>query len=295
MDTLVVPMSTNYLTTYLAAFSIDGTAKWLRLAGGPNPQAVGFDFAIDTSGNCYITGSFKDTALFNMDTLINTQKDAFIAKYDINGNEQWVKQLAVTGSADGVNISSDKIGNVYLTGRFSGSAKFGNDTINSISGEDCFVSRYNSNGDCLGVKQIENSTGTALCSDNNSFYIVGSFTGFTNIGSDSFTSYGNGDIFIAKGDAITNILETMRKSNNQLVIYANPTTAKCNITIPEEFLHEKNLKLNIYDNAGKIIQQKTLEMDEGKIKINLEQEAKGIYNVILSNGKKNYSGKIVFE
>jgi predicted neuraminidase len=62
-----------------------------------------------------------------------------------------------------------------------------------------------------------------------------------------------------------------------------------------DFINEKNLTLSIYDNSGKLIQQKTLEMKDGNIKLNLEQEAKGIYNVVLSNKKKSYNGKIVFE
>lgn len=36
-------------------------------------------------------------------------------------------------------------------------------------------------------------------------------------------------------------------------------------------------------------------MNEGKIKLNLEQEAKEVYNVVLGNSKKSYNGKIVFE
>jgi len=55
------------------------------------------------------------------------------------------------------------------------------------------------------------------------------------------------------------------------------------------------LQLIIFDNSGKIIQQKTVEMNDGKIKLNLEAEAKGMYNVTLGNGKKIYSGKIIFE
>ncbi len=83
--------------------------------------------------------------------------------------------------------------------------------------------------------------------------------------------------------------------NNNLIVSPNPTTNKCNVTVPDEFLHEKNLVLSIYDNTGKLIQQKTLQMNDGKIKLDLEAEAKGIYNVVLSSKKKSYSGKIVFE
>jgi hypothetical protein len=36
-------------------------------------------------------------------------------------------------------------------------------------------------------------------------------------------------------------------------------------------------------------------MNENKVRVSLEAEAKGIYNVTLSNGKKSYGGKIVFE
>ena len=37
------------------------------------------------------------------------------------------------------------------------------------------------------------------------------------------------------------------------------------------------------------------DSEEKKIKLNLQQEAKGVYNVTLSNGKKTYNGKAVFE
>jgi photosystem II stability/assembly factor-like uncharacterized protein len=85
-----------------------------------------------------------------------------------------------------------------------------------------------------------------------------------------------------------------------LSIYPNPASDNCNLIVPDDFLYEKNLTLIIYDNSGKLIQQKTLEMNDdkmnnGKIKLNLEAEAKGVYSVTLSNGKKSYNGKIVFE
>jgi len=44
-----------------------------------------------------------------------------------------------------------------------------------------------------------------------------------------------------------------------------------------------------------MIQQTQVIMNEDKVRVNLEAEAKGIYNVTLSNKKKSYQGKIVFE
>jgi hypothetical protein len=103
------------------------------------------------------------------------------------------------------------------------------------------------------------------------------------------------DIFIAKCTPIIGGEEEKSKPQNQLLIYANPNTGKCNITIPEEFNNEDNLILKIIDGNGKIIQQSRVEFAEGKIRLDIRAQAKGMYTAVLSNGKKSYSGKIVFE
>ncbi len=59
--------------------------------------------------------------------------------------------------------------------------------------------------------------------------------------------------------------------------------------------NESDLTLQIYDLKGKLVQQSKVEPSEGKISLNIEAQAKGMYTAILSNGKKSYSGKIVFE
>jgi hypothetical protein len=168
--------------------------------------------------------------------------------------------------------------------------------VNASTAEDMFLSRYNTNGDCLGIRHFGRANAYSISQDNSGNAIVtGSFLNSISIGSNNFTSYGSEDLFIAKIDQFTVIEGEGRMANNQLIIYANPNAGKCNITIPDEFLHENKLTLNIYDNSGKLIQQKLVEMNDGKIKLNLEAEAKGVYNVTLSNDKKSYSGKIVFE
>ncbi|MBS1765608.1 MAG: T9SS type A sorting domain-containing protein [Bacteroidetes bacterium] len=194
-------------------------------------------------------------------------------------------------------IRKDSDGLFYIVGSFCGSANFGSYNVSTTNNQDVFIARYDDNGDCLGVRHFGFAVGGSVEVDSNGNVIIaGGFSNTINIGSTSLTSYGGGDMFFAKSDAITGIGEgNSRMANNQLFIYANPNAGKCNITVPDDFLNEKNLTLSIYDNIGRLIQQQTLEMNEGKIKINLEQEAKGIYNVTLSSKRKSYSGKIVFE
>jgi len=299
-DTLTIDTASlqfnNEYGNILAKFDLSGNIIWYKYFAGPTSFILP-SLSMDNFGACYITGGFYTMALFDNDTIYSPgTKDMFFAKFDSNGNRIWLNQISATQDANGSALYSDGDGNNYLTGALSGSANFGTFNITSNTNLDMFMARYNSNGDCLGVRHCSNSAGGSIVSDGSGNAIVsGGFTTTTNFGSINLLSYGNYDAFIAKHDVITGIGDEGRIANNQLIIYANPNAGKCNIAVPDDFLHEKNLTLNIYDNTGKLIQQKNLEMNEGKIKLNLEAEAKGIYNVTLSNRSKSYNGKIIFE
>ena len=79
-----------------------------------------------------------------------------------------------------------------------------------------------------------------------------------------------------------------------IVIYPNPTTGTCSITIPEEFLYESSLTLFIYDNMGRLLQQIPIDTGTENYSLQLKHKAAGVYPVVLSNGRKSYKGKIVF-
>ncbi|MBL0342681.1 MAG: T9SS type A sorting domain-containing protein [Bacteroidetes bacterium] len=125
--------------------------------------------------------------------------------------------------------------------------------------------------------------------------VAGTFNNTVTIGSNTFTSYGGRDVFLAKSDAIIGLEEPERIISNQLIIYANPNAGKCNITVPEEFVNESYLELTIFDNSGRTVQKKILEMNDGTIKVELEAQAKGVYSITLGNGKKVFAGKMVME
>ena len=102
-------------------------------------------------------------------------------------------------------------------------------------------------------------------------------------------------MFAAKCSPITWVQQPLDSPTNTLLIYANPNTGQCRITIPEEFLHEKELSLEIYDQTGRLIQQARMRIVGNSIELDIRAQAKGIYLAVLSNGKKSYQGKIVFE
>ena len=304
-DTLIINSSdsligSNTIDGFLFKMDLSLNVTWAKIFGG-NTSSWDYpaNFEQDSNGNIYLVGGFQDSLTIAGVTITNAgKKDMFFAKFNSGGNLIWVKQTNATGTALTIagSIKKDIDGLFYIAGSFSGNAIFGSFNISTSNPSDFFVARYDDNGSCIGVRYFGFAVaGSVEVDSNGDVIIAGGYVNTINIGSTSLTSYGGGDMFFAKSDAIVGIGGREINPNNQLIIYANPTQGKCNITVPDDFVNENNLTLSIYDNTGKLIQQKILEMNDGKIKVSLEQEAKGIYNVTLANKKKSYSGKIIFE
>ena len=302
-DTVHLDTATIYAhkyDTFISKFDTAGNVLWLKTMGGPNVD-LGGTLDLDGNGNIYTTGYFTDTAYFGSTMLTNgTNKDWYIAKYRNNGNLVWVKQAHSTANIDFGRLSTDHNGNTYASGLFSGAATFGSSTVTATSASDMFITRYDSSGVCLGVRNVNVSSiygngGDVITNTNGGCYVSNNFQSTANFDANGVTSYGNYDIYLAKLNAITGIDTKRAINNNTLVIYANPNKGTCNITVPDDLLHEDNLVLKIFDTNGKLIQQLPVAIDQEKVKINIQEEATGIYNVTLGNSKKIYSGKIVFE
>jgi len=275
-----------------------GHVKWIKTFGNIYLDGISH-ISTDNSNNIYITGVFKDSINLCGTVLKNAETDFLLAKLDENGNLLWARQAHIQGNNQyvaGIGLISDAIGNTYSTGVFGGTATFGNYTVSSVNNSDMFLTRYDNSGNCLGVKNFGYAIGTSMAVDNDSNVVCcGRFQDAVTIGSVSFISYGGWDIFIAKTGEINGICVDKKAIANELLIYANPTTGKCTVSIPDEFLLNSKLTLTIFNSTGYRVQQKTFSIAEGKIKIDLESEARGIYIAKLSNGIKEYSGKIIFE
>src|SRR5688572_12272333 len=81
----------------IAKYDLNGTLIWARRAGGwDDEKALGI--ACDNAGNTYVCGRFLKYATFGNVTVNSRGNwDFFIAKYDANGNFQWVRKGGSTG------------------------------------------------------------------------------------------------------------------------------------------------------------------------------------------------------
>ena len=119
---------------FTAKYDANGNLLWVRKAGGTSNDFSN-DISADNSENCYVTGTFKNTATFGTTQIISSgAEDIFTAKYDANGNLVWVNKTGATYSDFGYGISVDNSGNCYTTGSFGGTVSFGSIVLENGNG-----------------------------------------------------------------------------------------------------------------------------------------------------------------
>jgi len=189
---------------FIAKIDTNGNWLWAKSAGGTGSDC-GQGIVTDNSGNIYVTGWFYETATFGSYSLTGGGLDIFVAKMDTNGNWLWINSAGGSSSETPSDITHDNQGNLYITGRFYGSANFGSfSIINNDNEAKVFVSKLTDNGVWQWASQSEGtySVASGLCVDNlQHCIIIGMFREVMSLDSFSVISNGETDIFIAKIDS----------------------------------------------------------------------------------------------
>ncbi len=114
-----------------------------------------------------------------------------------------------TGDDEGQATATDAAGNVYVTGYFSGTATIGGTQMISAGGRDIFVAKYNASGVLQWLRRAGGSgsdEGYGIAVDASGVYVTGYFSLTANFNTPSnpatntLTSAGDIDIFVAKFD-----------------------------------------------------------------------------------------------
>jgi len=126
---------------FVAKYNNNGDLLWATAAGGVHWDR-GWGINVTGSGSCYVTGRFRNTATFGDTILTSTGlDDIFVARYDSEGILSWIWQAGGTGDDWGFSINSDNFNNIFITGRFTLDATFGDTTLSSVGSYDMFVTK----------------------------------------------------------------------------------------------------------------------------------------------------------
>jgi len=185
----------------VAEFNFFSKKQWTRQFGVTHIDSV-YGVATDSSGNSYIAGSTKGGLDGNKnkggECWFSEEKeectDTILVKFDSAGTKKWTRQFGIIGDDSGYGVTTDYLGNIYVTGVTHG----GLDGNTSSGESDIFLVKFNSFGKKLWTKQLGTSSsdwGNSVTTDlSGNIYV----TGVTLGGLDGNTSSGESDIFLVK-------------------------------------------------------------------------------------------------
>ena len=155
MKTSTNPLLKNTRATILAVALLSALGlsaqeiEWIRQFGAAGP-AFEFASAVDADGNIYVTG-LTDGTLPGQTSV--GEVDAFVRKYDAEGNELWTRQFGTSSSDLALGVAADA-GGVYVAG-WTGGTLLGQ---TSAGDYDAFVRKYDSEGNELWTRQFGTSS-----------------------------------------------------------------------------------------------------------------------------------------
>jgi large repetitive protein len=186
---------TSQASAWFAKLNTQGETLWVREIGVWGWTEAS-DITLGSDGSIYLTGATNSN--------LAAQSDAWFAKYDPNGNQQWLKHLCREGESAANAVAVDSQNNIYVTGY-----------IKELSGKlisgwaDVWVAKYDPNGSQQwfkslgGVSEVDDAAhGIALDSQDN-IYVTGHTE--SNLGG---TNAGGNDAWVAKFNKNGDVLWT---------------------------------------------------------------------------------------
>jgi Beta-propeller repeat/PQQ-like domain len=113
---LDVPRLYGGYDAFLAKYDAEGNQVWIREFGTADFTDSANGVAVDGLGNVFVAGS-TGGSLGGMNA---GGGDAFLAKFDANGNQLWIHQYGTDAPESASYVSADAIGHVYVAGTTRG-------------------------------------------------------------------------------------------------------------------------------------------------------------------------------
>ena len=206
---------------FLASYDSTGTLNWAKLSTGIGQSKSARSISI-ANDRLFVTGQFSFAAGefdgLPISTTSNSGK-AFVMACDLDGNALWANSYG-SGDHEGMGISADTLGNVFMVGRLWGSLFLPEDTLVSVSSNDDFmILKFDANGNLqwgksTGSTQRDLSWSVAADGQGNA-YVAVQFLNTVDFFGTFLSSAGGEDMAIMKIDGDGEVVWAERAGGNQ--------------------------------------------------------------------------------
>lgn len=165
-QTAAGPLAYGWNDSYVRKYDASGDELWTHQFGTFDPDGI-LGMSGDTSG-IYVAGQVRG-ALPGQTSL--GSYDAYVRKYDGNGNELWTRQFGTIGADAATSISAHASG-IYVTGWTYDA--FPGETTNGLW--DVFLRKYDASGNALWTRQFGTQffdQGVSVFADDSGVYLTG--------------------------------------------------------------------------------------------------------------------------
>jgi hypothetical protein len=177
---------------FVAKYTSAGSFVWSKRFGGSSHDYAG-GIAVDGAGDVAIAGRFQGSINFGGGNLTSAGgEDAYLAKLSgASGGHVWSKRFGGTSNDNAGGVDTDGLGNVVVTGYYSGSVDFGGGPLVSNT-YDVFAAKYSPTGGYIwsrryGDFNYQFGSGVAAAPSGD-VTLTGYFTNIVDLGSGVLTS-----------------------------------------------------------------------------------------------------------
>jgi hypothetical protein len=296
---------------YVIRYDSSGAYQWSASYGASNYD-MGYSINLDQNNDVYVCGMFLHTVDFDPGigtytlSSLAQSNNMYVLKLSYNGNFIWAKAIRSQNTVWPFNIQNDNIGNVYISGYYTGSTDFDpapNVTYNLTSiGQDAFIEKL---GQCNIQAVITNNQGTLIANvastyqwlrcEESSFTIIPGATSQTFIPgvSGAYALVVSIDGCIDTSDCLNYTAPSGIKNDyeNKFTILPNPTSG-----LVEIITNNINIQyINIFNQIGQKLNLQH-KSNNKKVTVDLSTFPKGIYFLqLISTNNELYNAKLIKE
>jgi len=258
------------------------------------------DISIDGADNIVVTGCFHGTIQAGGIEITSPNpnvRSIFVIKTDSLGNTLWAKGFANSNDSDSLGITTDALGNVYVTGYFYGTVDFDGIVLTysflppSNYRSDIFVLKMND----LGVVEwavkygaLASDVGESITIDQiGNVLVFGTFGLSVNFGGTILASVASStDLFLLK--LSPNALSTEINNINNINVFPNPVNDFLTLTISD--YNDTKLSIEMFNTLGQKI--KVFENISNTETLDLSDLTNGIYLLKIEHNQTSQIIKI---